>query len=63
MPPQVQTYECTNLDSFGDCDTWQLVVENESIPTLDQSEQSQLLIAILSVMVIVWLFKMLKRAI
>ena len=55
------TYECTNLDTVGVCNTWQVV--NEDMPTLDQSEQNQLLLAILSVMVLVWLFKMLKRAI
>ena len=63
MPQQTQTYECTNLDAMGDCDTWQVVAQNESMPTLDQSEQNQLLLSVLSVMVIVWLFKMLKRAI
>lgn len=54
-------YECTKLTELGTCDTWQVV--NEPMPTLDQTEQTQLLIAVLGIMVTVWLFKMLKRAI
>jgi hypothetical protein len=46
---------------MGTCDTWQLV--DESMPALDQTEQTQLMMAVLGIMVIVWLFKMLKRAI
>lgn len=55
-----QVYECVQLSPEGTCESWQVV--DELTPALDQSEQSQLLIAILSVMVTVWLFKMLKRA-
>ena len=54
-------YECTKLTELGTCDTWQVV--NEPMPTLDQTEQTQLLMAVLGIMVTVWLFKMLKRAI
>lgn len=54
-------YECTKLTELGTCDTWQVV--NEPMPTLDQTEQTQLLLAVLGIMVTVWLFKMLKRAI
>ena len=61
-PTQQAVYECVELDGIGQCVKWQ-IVENEVIPPLDQSEQNQLLMAVLSVMVLVWLFKMLKRAI
>ena len=59
---QQAVYECVELDGIGQCVNWQ-IVENETTPALDQSEQNQLLMAVLSVMVLVWLFKMLKRAI
>ena len=56
-------YECTSLDSAGECQSWQQVPpDNEFLPTLTQAEQSQLTIAILSVMGFVWLIKQLKRA-
>lgn len=55
-------YECVGLNEVGQCIDWQ-IVENEVTPSLDQSEQNELLMAVLSVMVLVWLFKMLKRAI
>lgn len=58
---QSPVYECTKLTEFGTCDTWEIA--NESMPTLDQTEQTQLMMAVLGIMVIVWLFKMLKRAI
>ncbi len=61
-PTQQAVYECVELDGIGQCVNWQ-IVENEVTPPLDQSEQNQLLMAVLSVMVLVWLFKMLKRAI
>lgn len=61
-PTQQAVYECVELDGIGQCVNWQ-IVENEVSPPLDQSEQNQLLMAVLSVMVLVWLFKMLKRAI
>lgn len=57
---QSPVYECIKLTA-GACDTWQLV--DESMPTLDQTEQTQLMMAVLGIMVTVWLFKMLKRAI
>ena len=56
-------YECVELSELGQCVTWQVVEQNEVTPPLDQSEQNLLLMAVLSVMVLVWLFKMLKRAI
>lgn len=57
-------YECVELSELGQCVTWQVVEEqNEVSPPLDQSEQNELLLAVLSIMVLVWLFKMLKRAI
>lgn len=59
---QQAVYECVELDTVGQCVNWQ-IVENEVTPPLDQSEQNLLLMAVLSVMVLVWLFKMLKRAI
>lgn len=58
---QTPVYECTKLTEMGTCDTWQVV--DEPMPTLDQTEQTQLMTAVLGIMVIVWLFKMLKRAI
>ena len=61
-PTQQAVYECVELDTVGQCVNWQ-IVENEVTPPLDQSEQNQLLMAVLSVMVLVWFFKMLKRAI
>ena len=61
-PTQQAVYECVELDTVGQCVNWQ-IVENEVSPPLDQSEQNELLMAVLSVMVLVWLFKMLKRAI
>ena len=61
-PTQQAVYECVELDGIGQCVKWQ-IVENEVSPPLDQSEQNELLMAVLSVMVLVWLFKMLKRAI
>ena len=61
-PTQQAVYECVELDTVGQCINWQ-IVENEVTPPLDQSEQNQLLMAVLSVMVLVWFFKMLKRAI
>ena len=61
-PTQQAVYECVELDGIGQCVKWQ-IVENEVTPPLDQSEQNLLLMAVLSVMVLVWLFKMLKRAI
>ena len=61
-PTQQAVYECVELDGIGQCVNWQ-IVENEVTPPLDQSEQNLLLMAVLSVMVLVWLFKMLKRAI
>lgn len=61
-PTQQAVYECVELDGIGQCINWQ-IVENEVSPPLDQHEQNQLLMAVLSVMVLVWLFKMLKRAI
>jgi hypothetical protein len=61
-PTQQAVYECVELDTVGQCINWQ-IVENEVTPPLDQSEQNELLMAVLSVMVLVWLFKMLKRAI
>ena len=61
-PTQQAVYECVELDTVGQCVNWQ-IVENEVTPPLDQSEQNLLLMAVLSVMVLVWLFKMLKRAI
>lgn len=61
-PTQQAVYECVELDGIGQCVNWQ-IVENEVSPPLDQSEQNQLLMAVLSVMVLVWLFKMLKKAI
>lgn len=54
-------YECTKLTEMGTCDTWQVV--NEPMPTLDQTEQTEIMISLLGIMVTVWLFKMLKRAI
>lgn len=60
---QQATYECVELNEVGQCTTWQTVEQNEAMPALDQTEQNALLIAVLSIMVIVWLFKMLKRAI
>lgn len=62
MPPN-QTYECTALDEVGQCQTWQVVEENEAQPPLDQTEQNQIMMSVLGIMVIVWLFKMLKKAI
>lgn len=59
---QQAVYECVELDTVGQCVNWQ-IVENEVSPPLDQSEQNELLMAVLSIMVLVWLFKMLKRAI
>ena len=56
-------YECVELDEVGQCLTWQVVEQNEVSPPLDDAEQNELLLAILSVMVLVWLFKMLKKAI
>lgn len=56
------TYECLELNEVGQCINWQVVENNEVSPPLDQSEQGQLLLAILSVMVLVWSFKMLKKA-
>lgn len=61
-PTQQAVYECVELDTVGQCVNWQ-IVENEVSPPLDQSEQNLLLMAVLSVMVLVWFFKMLKRAI
>ena len=61
-PTQQAVYECVELDGIGQCVNWQ-IVENEVTPPLDQSEQNQLLMAVLSVMVLVLFFKMLKRAI
>ena len=61
-PTQQAVYECVELDTVGQCVNWQ-IVENEVTPPLDQSEQNLLLMAVLSVMVLVWFFKMLKRAI
>ena len=61
-PTQQAVYECVELDGIGQCVNWQ-IVENEVTPPLDQSEQNLLLMAVLSVMVLVWFFKMLKRAI
>ena len=61
-PTQQAVYECVELDGIGQCVKWQ-IVENEVTPPLDQSEQNLLLMAVLSVMVLVWFFKMLKRAI
>lgn len=61
-PTQQAVYECVELDGIGQCVSWQ-IVEDEVTPPLDQSEQNDLLMAVLSVMVLVWLFKMLKRAI
>ena len=58
---QTPVYECIKLTNTGTCDTWRVV--NEPTPTLDQTEQNQLLMAVLGIMVTVWLFKMLKRAI
>lgn len=60
---QQAVYECVELDTVGQCINWQVVPQNEVSPPLDQSEQNQLLMAVLSVMVLVWLFKMFKRAI
>lgn len=57
-----QTYECTELDLQGQCITWQVVEQNEVIPPLDQTEQNTLMLSILSIMVLVWSFKMLKKA-
>lgn len=62
MPPN-QTYECTALDEVGQCQTWQVVEENEAQPPLDQNEQGMITTSILGIMVLVWLFKMLKKAI
>lgn len=62
MPPN-QTYECTALDEVGQCQTWQVVEENEAQPPLDQNEQGMITNSILGIMVLVWLFKMLKKAI
>ena len=62
-PTNQAVYECVELDTVGQCINWQVVPQDEISPTLDQSEQNQLLMAVLSVMVLVWLFKMLKRAI
>lgn len=61
--PTNQTYECTSLDAVGQCQTWQVVEENEVLPPLDQDEQGMITNSILSIMVLVWLFKMLKKAI
>lgn len=61
--PTNQTYECTSLDAVGQCQTWQVVEENEVLPPLDQNEQGMITNSILSIMVLVWLFKMLKKAI
>ena len=58
-----QTYECTGLDEVGQCQTWQVVEENEVSPPLDQTEQNQVMMSVLGIMVLVWLFKMLKKAI
>lgn len=58
-----QVYECIELGEVGQCLTWQVVEQNEVTPPLDQTEQNQLLLSVLSIMVLVWLFKMLKRAI
>ena len=58
-----QTYECTALDANGQCQTWQVVPEeNEASPPLDQTEQNQITMSVLGIMVLVWLFKMLKKA-
>lgn len=58
---QQAVYECVGLDEVGQCVNWQ-IVENEVSPPLEPSEQNDLLLAVLSVMVLVWFFKMLKRA-
>lgn len=58
-----KTYECTEVDMFEVCQNWEIVENNEVLPPLSQAEQTQLTIAIISVMALVWLFKMLKRAI
>lgn len=58
---QTQTYECIAVDNTGVCTTWQVVQPDDDLP-LTKSEQNQLTLAILSVMVLVWLFKQLKRA-
>lgn len=60
---QPVTYECTSLDSAGECQSWQQVQpDDEFLPTLTDAEQAQLTLAILSVMVFVWAIKQLKRA-
>lgn len=61
--PTNQTYECTSLDAVGQCQTWQVVEQNEVLPPLDQTEQGMITNSILGIMVLVWLFKMLKKAI
>lgn len=58
-----QTYECTSLDAVGQCQTWQVIEQNEVLPPLDQTEQNQIMMSVLGIMVLVWLFKMLKKAI
>lgn len=58
----IQTYECIELDLQSQCITWQVVEQNEVIPPLDQTEQNTLMLSILSIMVLVWSFKMLKKA-
>ncbi len=57
-----QTYECTELDLQGQCINWQVVEQNEVMPPLDQSQQSDITLSILGIMVLVWSFKMLKKA-
>lgn len=62
MAQASQVYECVGLNALGECESWQLVNSEQTLPKLDETEQGQILLSILSVMVLVWLFKMLKKA-
>lgn len=55
----MQVYECTKLDSLNQCSNWELTSKLE---ILTQSERVELVTALVSMMIIVFTYRMLRRA-
>ena len=55
----MQVYECTKLDSLNQCANWEVVTK---LAVLTEFERVEIVTALLSMMVIVFTYRMLKRA-
>lgn len=59
MVSPMEVYECTKLDALNQCSNWELVSKLEMFT---ESERVEIVTALVSMMIIVFTYRMLRRA-